>query len=287
MNLQATYRENIFSSVEEMDATVQAHIQYKKITGNIKKVLICLKEYSKLNFGVCKLKAETIAEKTSTSRSTVMRALKRLIELKIIEKVNCTKMNGIKGASIYLILPFADTSRMKHRDTTEKPHESNVCGERNESEYIKSFNLLKSFKTSTLQEIYNIAHEDENYMNEWQKMLLELLAPLGIDETLQGELNKLILATEINDVAAFHMAKEVIVNLAKDLQSGRLSIQTTLRAIYKGAYNKRLERTNKTVVANKQTTESRTVPFYNWLDERESADYEAERQKFLAKLGAC
>lgn len=57
------------------------------------------------------LKAETIAEATETSRSTVMRAIKKLVELNIIEKVKQTKLNGIKGASIYKILPYSDTSR--------------------------------------------------------------------------------------------------------------------------------------------------------------------------------
>lgn len=271
MNLQATYRENIFSSVEDMDAAVQAHIQYKKITGNIKKVLICLKEYSKLNFGVCKLKAETIAEKTSTSRSTVMRALKRLIELKIIEKVNCTKMNGIKGASIYLILPFADTSSMKHRDTTGKTHKINVCGGENESEYINSFNLLKAFKTSTLQDIYINAYAHEEFLNDWQKELLELLNSFGLNETLGDELYKVIAATEINNAKDYHVAKDIIFNIAKDIQSGRLTVETTLRAIYKGAYNKKMERTPLPQVQEVSEEPTRVkAPFYNWLDERET-----------------
>ena len=37
--------------------------------------------------GASHLKAETIADKTSTSSSTVMRGIKKLILLKIIEKV--------------------------------------------------------------------------------------------------------------------------------------------------------------------------------------------------------
>jgi len=39
-----------------------------------------------LNLGASHLKAETIADKTSTSRSTVMRRIKKLISLKIIKK---------------------------------------------------------------------------------------------------------------------------------------------------------------------------------------------------------
>lgn len=141
-------------SVEDMEKSVTEHIRdnYNKLTDAGRKVLTCLKEYSKLHLGACHVKADTIAEKTFTSRRTVMRQLKKLVDLDIIEKVNRTKLNGIKGASIYTIMPYDVTSEWAYQDTSNKPHEINVCGEQNKLEYIKSFNLLK---TSTLQEIYN------------------------------------------------------------------------------------------------------------------------------------
>lgn len=265
MNLQEFAN---FESVEEMERHTQDHIYFKGLKGNVKKVLICIKQYSKLNSGACKLKADTIADKTSTSRSTVMRALKVLLELRVIEKENGTKLNGIKGASIYFILPFADTSSLAQRDTSDEAIDINVSEPKKETEYIIS--LKKSFKTSTLKQIYLHAYEHEEFLNQYQKALYELMNSVGVNEIIGDELGKVIAATEINSVEEFHIAKEIIMNIALDLQSGRLNVDTTLRAIYKGAYNKKMARSKVEEVKEPvELSQERTVPFYNWLEERE------------------
>ena len=336
------YRENMaFQTVEEMESHVQEHINTRRLEGATKKVLICIKQYSKLNKGICKLKAETIANKIGVSVRTVMRAIKKLVELEVIQKENGTKLNGIKGASTYIVLPCNvisgmshrvisgehcningsegenENAGMSHRVISGNPCHINVCEGKNEAEYINSFNI---FKTSTLNNIYLYALEHENFMNEYQKQLVELLNSFGLDKILGEELHKVVLATEINSVEDFHFAKGIIFNIARDLESGRLTPQTTIRAIYKGAYNKKIERMENqkvqaaqpveevapTVTEQPEVTETleqpvkntRPVKFYNWLEERENSytplaaatqnthvDFEAERAKILAKIG--
>ncbi|GAB0168615.1 hypothetical protein LSPCS325_20520 [Lysinibacillus sp. CTST325] len=56
--------------------------------------------------GACHLIAATIATSLEISTKTVYRSMKKLVELGIIEKLPGTKLNGIKGASIYRILPY-------------------------------------------------------------------------------------------------------------------------------------------------------------------------------------
>ncbi|MFJ8087460.1 helix-turn-helix domain-containing protein [Lysinibacillus sp. NPDC095746] len=80
-------------------------VHYYDLTESERAIVFALASRSLAYPGTCHLKAETIAEQTGTSRSTVMRAIKKLVELNIIEKVKQTKLNGIKGASIYRILP--------------------------------------------------------------------------------------------------------------------------------------------------------------------------------------
>lgn len=255
-----------FKSVDEMEKDFQQHIYNNGIKGATKKVFICIKEYAKINLGACKIKADTISEKSGVSRRTVMRSINRLLELKVIEKVNCTKLNGIKGANIYSILPYNVTSEMAHRDTSKdcrhiKPETANL-----ESEDIIS--LKKSFKTSNLINIYNCAYAGNEFLNEWQKELLQLMNVLKIDEILGDDLHKVIAATEINDAKEFHIAKEIIVSIAKDLQCGKLSVSKTLRAIYKGAYDKRMERASL-LIEPVGPSDERFVPSYNFLEQRE------------------
>ena len=245
-----------------------------------------------------------------------MRAIKKLVDLEAIQKENGTKLNGIKGASTYIVLPCDVISSVSHRVTSENPcHINGSEGEnkiaemshrvisgnpchinvhegKNEAEYINSFNI---FKTSTLNNIYLYALEHENFMNEYQKQLVELLNSFGLDKILGEELHKVVLATEIKNVEDFHFAKGIIFNIARDLESGRLTPQTTIRAIYKGAYNKKIERmeqqaveqateqavgsetpvaeqaTEQPVASEQPVKNTRPVKFYNWLEERENS----------------
>ncbi len=266
-----------FETVDDMDAAVEQHIQqhYYSLTESERAIVFTLASRSLAYPGASHLKAETIAEATGTSRSTVMRAIKKLTELNIIEKVKQTKMNGIKGASIYKLLPYDDTSTLIQRETACEVNNDNDCEPSTENQSFSSFSLLK---TSSLQEIYNNAHAEKEahkeYMNEWQKTLYDFMHSLPIADQLKDELHKCILATKMNDVRDFVNAKDILANIFRDIANGTLTITSTLRAIFTGAYGKAKERikrpaaTSTTVEDNKQ--KERPVPFYDWLSERES-----------------
>lgn len=266
-----------FETVDDMDAAVEQHIQqhYYNLTESERAIVFALAGRSLAYPGASHLKAETIAEVTGTSRSTVMRAIKKLVELNIIEKVKQTKMNGIKGASIYKLLPYDDTSSLIQRETACEANNTNVYEPSTENQSFSSFNL----STSSLQEIYNIAHDEKEahkeYMNEWQKTLYDFLHSLPLADQLKDELHKIVLASQIDNASAFHQAKDVIVNIARDIANGTLTVTGTLRAIFVGAYSKaknRIKHLTPTTIStvDGENGDVRTVPFYDWLSERES-----------------
>ena len=130
-----------FKSVEYMDSNVKMHIDKYRLdlTTSERAIVFMIAGRSLMYPGASHLKAETIADKTSTSRSTVMRGIKKLISLKIIEKVAQTKLNGIKGASIYKILPYDDTSGVTQREVVVKASNDVACPPQSEDLRIKSF----------------------------------------------------------------------------------------------------------------------------------------------------
>lgn len=265
----------LHETVDQLEESTQKHIYHNSLKNGVKKVLICIEHYSKINNNMaCKVKADTIGEKTQLSRSSVMRAIKTLNDLEIIQKTNEPKLNGIKGSNVYRIVPFTYDLKMTHRemtqrDTSEEVNNDAVCEQKNETEYIKSFKELKDLKTSTINNIYINAYAHEKFLNEWQITLIELLNSFKVDKVFGEEFNKVIAATEITNAKEFHMVKDIIINMAMDLQSGRLNVDTTLRAIYKGAYKAKVERQVLEVKEEVKAVTERTVPFYNWLDERE------------------
>lgn len=265
-----------FETVDDMDAAVEQHIQqhYYNLTESERAIVFALASRSLAYPGASHLKAETIAEATGTSRSTVMRAIKKLVELNIIEKVKQTKMNGIKGASIYKLLPYDDTSALIQRETAQEASHINDYEPSTENQSFSSFNL----STSSLQEIYNNAHTEKEackeYMNEWQKTLYDFLHSLPLADQLKDELHKMVLASQIDNASAFHTAKDVIVNIAQDIANGTLTVTGTLRAVFAGAYGKAIERIKRpvatSITAEDQAHRKRPVPFYDWLSDRES-----------------
>ncbi|MER2171844.1 MAG: helix-turn-helix domain-containing protein [Psychrobacillus psychrodurans] len=223
------------------------------------------------------MKAETIADKTNTSRSTVMRGIKKLIELKIIEKVAQTKLNGIKGASIYKILPYDDTSSVTQRGTARSISNGAVCPPQSEDLSIKSFNLLSSKQAKDLYSLSeDLSAQGENqkaYMNEYQKMLFDFMNSLPMQGELKDQLHKAVLATDLNNVSDFIKAKNIIFKLISDITDGTLTLTKTLRSAFVGAHNKSMERSNKktsTILSvEEQPRVSNPVKFYNWLEDVE------------------
>ncbi|MEK4173386.1 helix-turn-helix domain-containing protein [Lysinibacillus sp. FSL L8-0312] len=269
-----------FDSVADMDKSVDDHIaaHYYDLTESERVIVFALASRSLAHPGACHLKAETIAEQTRTSRSTVMRAIKKLVELNIIEKVKQTKLNGIKGASIYRILPYSDTSSLKHRERVDGASNDAVCPPQSENQASKSFNLLSSKQANNIMSLGNElalqAEKKKEYMNEYQKMLFDFMHSLPLVDELKDQLHKCILATKMNDIHDFVNAKDVLANIIRDIANGTLTIASTLRAVFVGAFNKAVERSSmkkyKSSSIEETPVKKRPVPFYNWLNERDS-----------------
>ena len=110
-------------------------------------------------------------------------------------------------------------------------------------------------------------------MNEYQVMLFDFMNSLPLTDSLKDELHKVVLASQVNTVDEFIKAKNVLFKIAMDIKDGILKVTSTLRAVFTGAYNKAVERSNKKVTNTSSIEETgnreRPVPFYNWLTERD------------------
>ena len=267
-----------FNSVADMDKSVEDHmtVHYYDLTESERAIIYKLASHSLEHTGVCHLKASTIAAALEISTKTVYRSMKKLTELSIIEKVPSTKLNGIKGASIYRILPYVPSS-VSQRETVDEASTDAVCRPQSENQPSSSF-YLSSFKTSNLQEVYESAHAEKEaskeYMNEYQVMLFDFMNSLPLADNLKDELHKVVLATQVQNAPDFIKAKNVLFKIAMDIKEGTLTVASTLRAVFIGAYNKAVRRSkvkpDKSSSIEETADRERPVPFYNWLNERDS-----------------
>ncbi|WP_342442926.1 helix-turn-helix domain-containing protein [Lysinibacillus sp. FSL K6-0075] len=268
-----------FDSVGDMDKSVEDHMaaHYYDLTESERAIVFKLASHALEYPGACHLKAATIAAALEISTKTVYRAISKLESLGIVKKETTVKSKGGQGASIYIILPYNVPPSMSKRGNAEKPCESKDEVQQTENQSSKSFNHL-SYKTSTLQEIYNNAHAEKEahkeYMNEYQVMLFDFMHSLPLSDSLKDELHKCVLASQVNSVVEFIKAKNVIFKIAMDIKEGILTVTSTLRAVFTGAYNKAVERSsmklNKSSSIEEKADRERPVPFYNWLNERDS-----------------
>ncbi len=184
-----------FDSVADMDKSVEDHIaiHYYNLTESERAIVFKLASHSLEYTGVCHLKASTIAVALEISTKTVYRSMKKLAGLGIIEKVPSTKLNGIKGASIYRILPYVPSS-VSQRETVGEASNDVVCPPQSENQPSSSF-YLSSFKTSNLQEVYESAHAEtearKEYMNEYRVMLFDFMNSLPLADNLEMNYTKL------------------------------------------------------------------------------------------------
>ncbi|WP_260982672.1 hypothetical protein [Lysinibacillus fusiformis] len=90
---------------------------------------------------------------------------------------------------------------------------------------------------------------------------------------MKDQLHKSILATKMNDIRDFVYAKDVLANIIRDIANGILTVASTLRAVFIGAYNKAVGRSkvkpDKSSSIEETPAKERPVPFYNWLNERD------------------
>ncbi|MEK5332033.1 helix-turn-helix domain-containing protein [Lysinibacillus sp. FSL W8-0992] len=267
-----------FDSVADMDKSVEDHmaVHYYDLTESERAIVYKLASHSLEHTGACHLKASTIADALEISTKTVYRSVKKLVELGIVEKVAQSKLNGIKGASIYRILPYVPSS-MSQRKTADESSNDAVCRPQSKNQSSKSFNL-SSLKTSTLQEVYNNAHAEKEackeYMNEYQLMLFDFMNSLPLADNLKDELHKVVLAAQVQNAPDFIKAKNVLFKIAMDIKEGALTVASTLRAVFVGAFNKAVDRleskSSKSSSIEETPYKERPVPFYNWLKDRDS-----------------
>lgn len=251
-----TYQQ--FQSVEEMNEHVQFHLERDVLTVAQRKVLITIAQHALTYPGAAHLKADTIAKKAGISSKTVFRAVKKLTELRIIRKIAMTKLNGIRGANLYCILPYVPL-KMSALEDWERPRHS-------KAERASETKQPLSFKS--------IISSNINNNNIWHSYLHELFMSFPISDSLKSQLPDTIAAVELTCTQEFLRAKQILFTLIKKITAGTLQIQTSLKALYIGAYYKwsfvgdhSLESSD--IFHHKTERKGRPVPFYNWLDERE------------------
>ncbi|MFJ6265572.1 helix-turn-helix domain-containing protein [Lysinibacillus xylanilyticus] len=237
-----------FDSVTDMDKSVEDHmaVHYYDLTESERAIVFKLASHSLEHTGVCHLKASTIATSLEISTKTVYRSMKKLTELGIIEKVPSTKLNGIKGASIYRILPYVPSS-VSQRMTVDEASNDAVCPPQSENQAFNSFNLLSSKQASnSLCDLENDlalqAEKKKEYMNEYQRMLFDFMNSLPLADNLKDELHKVVLSTQVQSAQEFVKAKNVLFKIAMDIKEGVLTVTSTLRAVFVGTYSKAVER---------------------------------------------
>lgn len=83
-------------------------------------------------------------------------------------------------------------------------------------------------------------------------------------------MHKVVLATQVQNAPDFIKAKNVLFKIM-DIKEGILTVTSTLRTVFVGAYNKAVKRSSVKFSNIEETTDrERPVPFYNWLEDRDS-----------------
>jgi len=274
----ATYKT--FESIADMDSAVEDHVvaHYYDLTESERAIVFKLASHALEHPGACHLKASTIAASLEISTKTVYRAISKLEALGIIKKETTVKSKGGQGASIYIILPYNVPASMSQRENVEKPCESKGGEQQSENLSLNSFNLLSSKQANNIMSLENElalqAEKKKEYMTEYQVMLFDFMNSLPLADNLKDELHKVVLASQIENVSDFVKAKNVIFKIVMDIKEGVLTVASTLRAVFVGAFSKAVERlinkSNKSLTIEETICKERPVPFYNWLEERNS-----------------
>lgn len=244
-----------FTSVQEMDEHVDKHLNYHELTKSEKAILRNISQHALATPGAAHLKAQTIADKLSLSTKTVYRAVKNMQEQGILKKLPQTKMNGIKGANIYVICPYVP-SILSERTEDETPTVASVEDPKPTDQSF-SFQLDLSSKNIYKASAINVLHEKlYNIYSSWPLM-----------DSLKEQLKDAIAGLPLENEQDLSRAKWVLQELLVRVQTKGLTIQSSFAALLKGAYKKWILPPVITEVPVQQST--RPVPFYDWLKERE------------------
>ncbi|MEK4628368.1 MAG: hypothetical protein ABS944_03710 [Solibacillus sp.] len=244
-----------FSTITEMDAHVKKHLKQNELTKSEQAILRAISQHALSTPGVAHLKAKTIADKLNITTKTVYRSVKNMQQLQIINKLPQTKMNGIKGANIYIIYPYVP-SEMSDRAIDKNCHGSKdgLPLQTTQSIFFQSF--ISSNK------LYKA-----NRSNAFHEKLIQLYSDWPIEQEIYEQLTQAIPQLSIENEVDYDRAKRVILEVVVRVQTGAITIHSSFSAFLIGAYNKWSLLPLKEDV--QQETRKRPVPFYNWLEIRE------------------
>lgn len=314
MNLQYLIKYKSFINVEEMDTAVKEHIHshHDQLTESAKATLYCLAGHSLSAPGASHLKAETIAAEIGVSVKTIYRATKKLVELGIITKHKTVKKTG-QGASIYVIAPKINTRNVSHVMSEGSPSlETHVSLTAPTVTHVKNETVTKNLITSSLNPF--VVKNVVNNVNACASTtdLKEALRDVYKPSTVEGnrdfeELCKIAfgrLKQYMRDYKMPYLQMEsIVINCMKSLvaKEGVRSQFAMYSKMIERQVLQLFEQPIQPIVSAPQPLQQRTkeqVP--EWFDKRNeqreqrsvpstvsdgAIDFEAERQKILAKLG--
>lgn len=150
-------------------------------------VLDVIRQYS-VKYGAAHLKHDTIAAAIGKSNITARRAVRKLVELKIIEKTHYVRpvMNGL-GANIYTVLPFEEPKKPLQREGLREGHMEDKKAEitvKEEQNDVKTSPILEQEATATtyfgrmkafLMSTIGDAKLARNFFGVYRKLTLPML----------------------------------------------------------------------------------------------------------------
>jgi len=286
-----------------MDTAVDNHIYHNadKLPTSNRKILRAIAGHAFTPIGTAHLCISTIAKEVGCSESTVSRAIKRLVELKVIHVKKGTKGNGIQGANYYSILNFSHVMtelvqerEMTERATHETPRSSKVEHVISETETGTSFN--QSFNPFVIKNVVNNVNA-HGQQSDLKTLLRDVYQPQSVEGNQAFEELCKIAFGRIKQYMKSHnmpylQMSEIVINCMSSLVN-KQGVRNQF-----AMYSKMIERqvlqlfeapVQPVKTFNKPSKEM--VP--EWFDKRNEpstvvnndVDYEAERQKILAKLG--
>lgn len=235
--------------------------------------------------GIWKIGAATLARKADCSERTVYAAVNAL--KKTGEFIVARLADGHAGHYVFVDKRSEHFEDIMHEvfelpaneiaglvaglvaglENAETVDTTSVEDEKQRSNYINSFNLLnkplKEFNISNKLGITQDARED--FMNDWEKSLYELVKPL-IKDNQVNDVQKAILGMSVKSREEFIKAKNVLLNTLTDIINGTLTIAKTLRATVVAAYEKALARpaVKKHIEPTYQATD---YELHDWLND--------------------
>lgn len=97
---------------------------------------------------------------------------------------------------------------------------------------------------------------------------MDFMHSLPLRDDFKDQLYKYKLATKMDDIRDFVNAKDVLVNIIRYITNDTLTITSTLRVVFVGAYSKVNMKPSKSSHIEESPYKKRPVSFYNWLEER-------------------